>query len=145
MCLEDRHETCPSLATMDLHSGAPFWLVRNGLDRELAPLGHDERCDVAIVGAGVTGALVADALITAGMDVVMVEQHMPGLGSTAASTALLQYEIDTELQDLMPVAGEPPAVRAYQLGVGAIDDLARLAAAIPEGFGFSRRDSLYLA
>jgi glycine/D-amino acid oxidase-like deaminating enzyme len=130
---------------MDLHSGAPFWLVRNGLDAELEALHRDERCDVAIVGAGVTGALVADALITAGMDVVMVEQHMPGLGSTAASTALLQYEIDTELQDLIAVAGEPAAVRAYQLGVDAIDDLERLATAIPEGFGFSRRHSLYLA
>ena len=70
---------------MDLHSGAPFWLVRNGLERELAPLDQHERCDVAIVGAGVTGTLVADALICAGLDVVVVDQHMPGMGSTAAS------------------------------------------------------------
>src|ERR1700734_3940701 len=62
---------------MDLHSGAPFWLVRNGLDAEREALHRDERCDVATHGAGVTGALVTDALITAGMDVVMVEQRMP--------------------------------------------------------------------
>src|ERR1700727_2086804 len=130
---------------MDLHSGAPFWLVRNGLDTELEALDRDERCDVAIVGAGVTGALVADALITAGVDVVMVEQHMPGLGSTAASTALLQYEIDVELHDLIERAGESSAARAYQLSAESISDLERLTASLPGDCGFARRESLYLA
>jgi glycine/D-amino acid oxidase-like deaminating enzyme len=130
---------------MDLHSGAPFWLVRNGLDAEIAPLDQHERCDVAIVGAGVTGALAADALIRAGLDVVLVDQHMPGLGSTAASTALLQYEIDAELHDLIERIGESSAARAYQLGVEAISDLEQLAAGLPGGCEFARRESLYLA
>jgi glycine/D-amino acid oxidase-like deaminating enzyme len=130
---------------MDLHSGAPFWLVRNGLDAELPPLDKHERCDVAIVGAGVTGALVADALIRAGLDVVLVDQHMPGMGSTAASTALLQYEIDVELQELIEYTGESSAARAYQLGVRAISDLEHLAARLPGDCGFARRESLYLA
>jgi glycine/D-amino acid oxidase-like deaminating enzyme len=130
---------------MDLHSGAPFWLVRNGLDAEVAPLDKPERCDVAIVGAGITGALVADALIGAGLDVVVVDQHMPGMGSTAASTALLQYEIDVELQDLIERAGQSSAVRCYRLGVEAIGDLEQLAASLPGDSGFARRGSLYLA
>jgi len=108
---------------MDLHSGAPFWLVRNGLGHSHAPLRRDEQCDIAIIGAGVTGALVADALTSLGKDVVLIDRRDAGLGSTSASTALLQYEIDVELEPLIALVGEPGAVRSYQLGIEAIADL----------------------
>ncbi|MFN3929549.1 MAG: hypothetical protein ACK4OK_07960, partial [Thermoflexus sp.] len=47
-----------------------------------------------------TGALIADELHRHGHDVAVVEQRDVGWGSTSASTALLQYEIDTHLVDL---------------------------------------------
>ena len=115
---------------MDLHSGAPFWLVRNGLGVSHPSLTRGERCDVAIIGAGVTGALVADALTARGHDVVLIDRRDAGLGSTCASTALLQYEIDVELAPLIALVGEPAAVRAYQLGIEAIDEVERLVEAL---------------
>ncbi|MBI5600696.1 MAG: FAD-binding oxidoreductase [Gemmatimonadetes bacterium] len=130
---------------MDLHSGAPFWLVRNGLGAAHPVLSHDEHCDVAIIGAGVTGALVADALTALGQDVVLIDRRDAGLGSTCASTALLQYEIDVELAPLIARVGASAAVRAYQLGIEAIDDVERLVDTMRDRCGFARRESTYLA
>lgn len=126
-----------------LHSGAPFWLLSAGLEEMSAP--PRGRADVAIIGAGITGALVADALTAAGVSVVLVDRRAPGYGSTAASTALLQYEIDTELHELIERVGEPDAVRAYQLCVAAIDRLEAICAGLTDDCGFARRGSLYLA
>jgi len=43
------------------------------------------------------------------------EKRDIGLGSTSASTALLQYEVDTHLSRLIELIGEKHAVRSYRL------------------------------
>ena len=98
---------------MDLKSGYPFWAVKNGLMHAFPPLQADLRCDVAIIGGGITGALIADELSAHGHDVAVVDQRDVGWGSTAASTALLQYEIDIHMVDLAKQYGEDNAVLAY--------------------------------
>ncbi|MEO8030856.1 MAG: hypothetical protein ABJC74_16905 [Gemmatimonadota bacterium] len=40
-------------------------------------------------------------------DVIVVDRRDPGLGSPAARTALLQYEIDVELAELAEKVGIP--------------------------------------
>src|SRR5215213_11644565 len=109
---------------MDLHTGAPFWLVRDGMGDLYPALAADERCDVAIVGGGITGALTADALTERGVDVVVIDRREPGIGSTAASTALVLYETDLELADLAEAVGERNAVRAWELGREAVVEIA---------------------
>lgn len=47
---------------MDLKSGYPFWAIRNGLMHAYPPLAQALRCDVLVVGGGITGALIADEL-----------------------------------------------------------------------------------
>jgi glycine/D-amino acid oxidase-like deaminating enzyme len=103
-----------------------------------------------IVGAGITGALVADALTAEHLSVVVLDRRAPACGSTAASTALLSYEIDLSLVELAESKGEPDAARAYQVSAAAIDDLAQVAESLappapPDHCGFARRASLYLA
>jgi glycine/D-amino acid oxidase-like deaminating enzyme len=126
-----------------LHSGAPWWLLRDGLGSAAAEL--PGTADVVIVGAGITGALVADALSDAGLHVVVVDRRLPTTGSTAVSTALLQYDLDTELQDLIRLVGETDAVRAYQLSAAALSTLDQLTQSLPERCGFAWQTSLYLA
>ena len=63
-----------------LHSGAPFWLLASGLEEIASPLRSE--ADVAIIGAGVTGALVADALTAEGKSVVLVDRRAPATFST---------------------------------------------------------------
>ncbi|MBX3147261.1 MAG: FAD-binding oxidoreductase [Gemmatimonadales bacterium] len=134
--------TVPS--KMRIASGAPYWLMRNGLfEPPERPL--PSRADVLIVGAGITGALLADALVREGREVVVLERHAPAEGSTGVSTALLQYELDVELGSLADRVGIDQAVRAYRRCAEAIDDLAALAASLGDGCDFQRVTSVYLA
>jgi glycine/D-amino acid oxidase-like deaminating enzyme len=57
----------------------------------------------------------------------VVDKRSIGLGSTCASTSLLQYEIDTALHELVNKRGYKDAVRAYTLCAAAIDDLLGIA------------------
>jgi len=130
---------------MDLRSGHPFWLLKNGLLADYPSLKQDESCEVAVIGGGITGALVAYYLAQEGVETVLVDKRDIGGGSTAASTALLQYEIDTELHDLIGSVGEAHAVRCYRLGLEAIDTLEHLSGELKDDCGFERKTSLYLA
>lgn len=51
---------------MDLRSGHPFWLLKNGILATYPALAADETCDVAIIGGGITGALVSYRLVNEG-------------------------------------------------------------------------------
>ena len=130
---------------MDLRSGHPFWRLKKGLLADYPSLKHDESCEVAVIGGGITGALVAYHLVQEGVETVLVDKRDIGAGSTAASTALLQYEIDTELHELIGIVGEAHAVRSYRLGLEAIDTLERLSGELKDDCGFERKTSLYLA
>ena len=129
---------------MDLKSGSPFWPILDGLPADFPPLRENLNCDVAVVGAGITGALIAHALAHAGLHVVVIDKRDVGWGSTAASTALLQYEIDTELADLAHSYGEQKAVKAYRACERAVHFLEEIAAEMGS-IGFRRANSLYLA
>ncbi len=129
---------------MDLKSGYPFWSVKNGLLHAFPRLTCDVRCDVAILGGGITGALIAHELTTHGHEVAVMDQRDIGWGSTAASTALLQYEIDTHMIDLAKEYGEADAVLAYRACLDAIPMLGELAHEVSD-VDFARMDSLYYA
>ena len=129
---------------MDLKSGYPFWAVKNGLMSVFPQLREDLRCDVAVVGGGITGALVAREFAQHGHAVCVLEQRDIAWGSTAASTALLQYEIDTHLVELAKRFGLPAAEASYAACHGAVDTLADIAREVRD-VGFSRCESLYYA
>ncbi|MGC4013590.1 MAG: FAD-dependent oxidoreductase [Luteolibacter sp.] len=131
---------------MDLTSNHPYWTLRNGLLSIHPPLESDEHCDMIVLGAGISGSLVAEALTADGHDVVMLDAREIGHGSTSASTALLQYEIDTHLIDLISLHGERSARLAYQACYESIDLLDQLIRSTPgDDCGFVRKDSVYLA
>lgn len=111
---------------MDLRSGLPFHLIRNGLPHTYPALDHDLRCDVAIIGGGITGALCAESLMRSGLAVCVLEAASIGTASTSASTALLQYEIDTPLHKLVDLVGQTSAVRSYLLCAQAVEELLEL-------------------
>ncbi len=129
---------------MNLKSGAPFWIAKNGLIHSYPRLRDSLDCDVLIVGAGITGALIGDHMARAGMSVCVIDQREAGWGSTAASTALLQYEIDTEMQDLCARFGVSDGVLAYKTCEAAIGSLGALAKSLG-GVDFQKMQSLYFA
>lgn len=128
---------------MDLHSGMPYWLVRNAVDTEFPLMADDIDTDVVIVGGGITGALCAYHLSEADVPCVVVDARSIGTGSTCASTALLQYEIDTPLHELVRLVGEHDAVRAYQVSAESVFALLALSRLLDVADTRARRSVQY--
>lgn len=76
---------------------------------------------------------------------LVLDRRSIGEGSTAASTALLQYEVDTPMHLLARRIGEDRAVRVHRLGLEAIASIGKLAATLRFDCAFARRPSLQLA
>src|SRR6266567_3401692 len=127
---------------MNLTSVLPFWAVRNGLMHVYLPLEANLRCDAVVIGGGISGALLANQLVRRGVDCVLIDRRDIGQGSTSASTALLQYEIDMPLYELRTQVGSAAAERAYWMGIEAIHRLHKLAG---NDCGFRFRPSLQIA
>ncbi len=132
-------------STAKLRSGVPFWRCLATQSLPTQPLSGDATCEVLVIGGGVTGALIALLLVSEGVDTLLIDRGEPAEGSSAASTGLLQYEIDTHLVDLIDRVGQQKAVHAYRRGLGAIDEIESLCRSWADHCGFSRRMSLYFA
>jgi glycine/D-amino acid oxidase-like deaminating enzyme len=130
---------------MDLKSGELYWphLAANNTER-YPPLDRDRRCEVAVIGGGVTGALCAWHLSRAGASIIVLDRRAIGCGSTSASTGLLQYEIDTPLYKLIDLVGADHARRAYRRCVTCLDDFRALVNQLDDDCALTDRPSLYL-
>lgn len=107
-------------------------------------LRRDLKTDVLIIGAGISGALIADQLSAAGLDVAIVDRRGAVKGSTPASTALLQYEIDTPLSTLAKRVGWGRAERIWRRSKLALDALRERARHLGIDADQANRDSLYI-
>ncbi len=129
----------------DLRTGQSLWASdRPGLGVPAHPLRAPIEVDVAIVGAGISGAFMAHDL-TRDFSVAVFDRRGAVLGSTLASTALLQWELDKPLLALGDQVGEAKAARVYRRSRRAVDDLARIVRARAIRCGLRSKASLYLA
>ena len=130
---------------MDVRTRDSIWTQSAPLELARGPLAEDVACDVLVIGTGITGALMAQRLSASGLDVIMVDQRTLARGSTIASTALIQYEIDVPLVRLARQIGSSTARSVYRQTRDALDDLR----ALVEDNGFDcelrRRPTLFLA
>ena len=130
---------------MDLYSGLPYWIAKNPLFNYFNPLISNHTSEIVIIGSGITGALVAHELCKAGMECTMIDKRDISTGSSAASTALLQYEIDTPLCDLINFVGELPAVKAYKSCLQSITDIENVFRETGVEANFKRVPSVFYA
>lgn len=130
---------------MNLKSGLPFWLIKNGLPKEYLTLDENIKTEILIIGSGITGALCAHFLCEAGVKCVVVDKRMASTGSTTASSAQLQYEIDVFLFELIEKVGEENAVKAYQKCLESIYTLQKIIKKLKIDADFNMKSSLYLA
>jgi glycine/D-amino acid oxidase-like deaminating enzyme len=128
----------------DVRTGRSIWQSRPAPRVSHHPLDRNVETDALIIGAGITGAMVADCLAEAGLRVVIADKRGPAKGSTTASTALVQHEIDTPLIHLVRKIGKTDAIRAWRRSRLAVDAIAARLSEL-DVRDARRRGSLYLA
>jgi glycine/D-amino acid oxidase-like deaminating enzyme len=129
-----------------LRLGRPMWLRRamKLTQRYPALSGHRETT-VAIVGGGMTGALVAHAFASAGISTAVLEASRVGQGSTAASSALLLQEPDLELTALEDLYGSRTSQRIWELSHESVRGLVTLLKRLRIRCDLRKRDAVYYA
>jgi glycine/D-amino acid oxidase-like deaminating enzyme len=128
----------------DLRTGRPIWSARRRPSIETHPLTRNIKSEVVIVGAGITGALIAETLTDAGLGVLIVDRRGPIEGSTAASTAMLQYELDMPLHLMAERIGREHAERIWRRSRQAVDALRERTERLGIDADAVTRGSIYL-
>ncbi|PKA84248.1 glycine/D-amino acid oxidase-like deaminating enzyme [Ulvibacter sp. MAR_2010_11] len=128
---------------MNLRSKEPFWLIKDALINSYPSLRENLNTPIIVIGGGITGALISHKLIEDGYKVVLIDRRDVCSGSTAASTAMLQYEVDVPLHQLIEQVGNTNAVASYQNCEKAIWELECIVKTIKSDCDFERKNSVY--
>jgi glycine/D-amino acid oxidase-like deaminating enzyme len=130
----------------DLRGGSAVWSAYRLPKIYGTRMRRSLRTSVVVVGAGISGALIAQELAEAGLRPLIVDRrHGALLGSTAASTALLQFELDTPLSELCRSIGRRKAERIWLASRNAVNELRTRTLRLGIQAHLETRPSLYLA
>src|SRR5687768_14851796 len=128
----------------DLHGGLSPWQDQPVVLPPATTLRRDRDCDVLVAGAGISGAMVAEALSAIGRHVICCDRRMPGDGATAASTAMVLHELDTPLLRLARRMRRTDAERIWRRSFLAVQALRDRVAQLGIAAQVAERRALYL-
>lgn len=133
--------------SMPLHGfdAAPrYWtsLSESGLPVERSP--RSRSYDAIIVGAGLTGALIADGLSSRGLCLLVIDRRMPVSAGTAGSTAILRCGLPGGLARSSEALGSSIAEHLWHRTEQAVERLLATVAELGVDCGLERRRSLHL-
>ncbi|WP_159950760.1 FAD-binding oxidoreductase [Rhizobium sp. 18065] len=129
----------------DLRSARPFWSATPNISVTTAGKVSSKDYDAIIIGAGISGALMAEALSRRKLRILIVDRRDPVRGSTMASTAMIQHEIDTPLSELSQMIGDKKAARAWQRSAASVARLSALVDELQLDCSFEARKTLYVS
>jgi glycine/D-amino acid oxidase-like deaminating enzyme len=92
-----------------------------------------------------TGALIAHASASAGIETVVLEASRVGRGSTAASSALLLREPDLGLSQLSALYGSRAGRRIWQLGHESVEEMVGFLQRLRIPCDLKEQDAVYFA
>ncbi|MGQ0636603.1 MAG: FAD-dependent oxidoreductase [Planctomycetaceae bacterium] len=101
-------------------------------------LSGELRCDVAIVGGGITGLTAGYLLKNEGKRVVVLDRDRVGSGDTGCTTGHLTHVTDLRLPDLVALFGRDTARLVWKSGVAAIDMIEQIIRTIGADCEFCR-------
>jgi len=134
----------PLTESRDLRGGRTSW-EEDAWDIPPADPLSDLKCDVAVIGAGVMGSILAERLSADGHSVLLLDRRSPGMGSTAASTAELMWAMDVPLSTLAADIGEAEAARRWTRVYRAVRSLAERIDRLGIDCARVERPTVYLA
>ncbi|WP_069999369.1 NAD(P)/FAD-dependent oxidoreductase [Cellulosilyticum sp. I15G10I2] len=103
--------------------GASLFTHINEVPKQYAYLTQNISTDVIIIGGGVTGSILGYYFSRQNIDCVLLEKSRIAFGSTSITTTLLQYELDSSLRDLEQYTPLENSLKAYKLGLKALDEI----------------------
>ncbi|MCV3210810.1 FAD-binding oxidoreductase [Mesorhizobium sp. YC-39] len=130
---------------LDLRGGRPVWFSYRAPSVPAGKLTRDVKTDVLVAGMGISGAMAAEALTRAGHSVICIDRRGPLKGSTSATTALVQFELDQPLTKLSASKGKADAEQAWRRSRLAVLNLSGRVAELGIDCSLSCLPSLYLA
>lgn len=130
---------------LDLRTGVPVWEAYRAPRIPTQELTRDATCDVLVVGLGISGAMLVEALTAQGLAVIGVDRRGSMLGSTPATTALVQFEIDQPLSELSRKIGRSDAEQAWRRSRLAVTNLRGRISELGIACDMTATQSLYLA
>lgn len=128
-----------------LRMALPYWQKTPLISVRTKSFFSHRHYDVVIVGAGISGALVAEALVDNKRRIAIVDRREPVHGSSMASTAMIQYEIDVPLFKLQKLLKPGDAERIWLRSALAVKSLAFLSAQHQISCQMQRKKALYLS
>ena len=128
-----------------LRARQPLWAVSPHIAVKSLTKPTRTDFDVIIVGAGISGALMASALMRQGKRVLIIDRREPVHGSSMASTAMIQHEIDVPLHRLASTIGIAKAQRVWQRSARAVEELSAIIEHLGIDCDFQRKRTLFLA
>ena len=130
---------------LDLRGGCSLWDASTAPSMPSSRLKENLQTDIAIIGGGITGSFVAERLSRLTSSIVILDRHRPQTASTAASTSLLQWELDTPLRELSSRLGTDRAVAIYRASALAVRDIVALSRELDINCHCAERPSLYVS
>ena len=121
---------------------ASAWTSLTPAPKQYAWLDQDITCQVAVVGGGISAAMIALRFAQAGLDTVMVSESPLGYGSTAVSSGIMTLSGRDCLTCMAEEIGPERAMTASRLMTEAIDQIEKLCSSFDDACGFQRMDSL---
>ena len=130
----------------DLRDGDAVWTAYAVPKIVGTRLTRSVRSEIVVIGAGISGAMIAQSLAEAGKRPLIIDRRRAALlGSTAASTALLQFELDTPLTQLSASIGRRKAEQVWIASRNAVNELRTRSHRLGIRAHLTTRPSLYLA
>ena len=104
-------------------SGDTLFTKSENTFKQMPYLTQDISTDIIIVGGGVTGAILAYYFTKNNIDCVLLEKSRIGHCSTSITTSLLQYELDSTVEQLKEYTSIDNIIQSYRLGQTALREL----------------------
>ncbi|KMT23036.1 NAD(P)/FAD-dependent oxidoreductase [Clostridium cylindrosporum] len=115
----------------------------NTVPKQYPYLVKDIETEVIIVGGGATGAILGYYFTKNGIPSVVLEKSRIAHCSTGITTSLLQYELDSRLEELKNYGSLDKFINAYKLGLKALDEIKDFIDAYGNKCDYKVRDTLF--
>ena len=130
-----------------LTNGKSVWQAARPRPARVRPpvMGEVLHTDIVIIGAGITGAFLAERFTRDGHTAVLLDRRPPTQGSTSASTAMLLWELDASLLELEGRIGMEKAGRVAHTCRRMVGEIGAVVNQLGIACDHAPRHSLYLA